>query len=587
MEKEEKKETNQVQQERIDEELGDHSSKSHEANKHHEDHPHEERKEKLEINETSIQPDKHSKKEDPNESAEEVNDVTQQKKRKKKSKLKSSIEGGGEELSEDGHTHSEEEVSSHRSKKMVRFDSKARLEGRTRTKSKIIILEHQKNKLGEIIYKGHPSWVLMQNIQAGIRYSVGKSGQLLEHGFLEQIKSGPHPNLFKSPPVLVFPPEGSQSTPAHKTPSFKFKDYFPIVFRHLREKFKIDPTEYMVSLCHTLDNGQNALLELPTPGKSGSLFFFSQDMKYILKTIPKQEAKLLRNLLPAYYKHVMENENTLLPKFFGLHRVKPHKGRQVRFVVMGNIFATHKKVHERFDLKGSIIGRAVTPQEITSFKENVTYKDIDWRNRNRKLHLGPRRKQFLEQLERDCKLLEKLNVMDYSLLVGIHSMNEDDHTAHHFESIHNIQKDTPNSTSQSVSSSSTLMEKEEILSTPTSPSLGSESSPAIDGKRSSKQGHKRSQSKVQTSFPLPPELKSKMVSIFQQDDGGMRAMDKDGKPLDEFYFIGIIDILMLYSTRKKAEHAYKAVKYNKDEISSINPIAYSKRFCNFITGITE
>lgn len=95
--------------------------------------------------------------------------------------------------------------------------------------------------------------------------------------------------------------EGSQFTPAHKTPSFKFKDYFPIVFRHLREKFKIDPTEYMVSICHTLDNGQNALLELPTPGKSGSLFFFSQDMKYILKTIPKREAKLLRSLLPAYY----------------------------------------------------------------------------------------------------------------------------------------------------------------------------------------------------------------------------------------------------------------------------------------------
>lgn len=58
----------------------------------------------------------------------------------------------------------------------------------------------------------------------------------------------------------------------------------------------------MVSLCHTLDNGQNALLELPTPGKSGSLFLFSQDMKYILKTIPKMEAKLLRALLPAYYK---------------------------------------------------------------------------------------------------------------------------------------------------------------------------------------------------------------------------------------------------------------------------------------------
>lgn len=57
-----------------------------------------------------------------------------------------------------------------------------------------------------------------------------------------------------------------------------------------------------VSLCNTLEDGMNALRELPTPGKSGSLFFFSHDMKYILKTIPKREAKLLRMLLPAYYK---------------------------------------------------------------------------------------------------------------------------------------------------------------------------------------------------------------------------------------------------------------------------------------------
>jgi len=514
-----------------------------------------------------------------------------QKKKSKRNKLKNSIEGGEESTEEGVHTQSEEELSPQRSKKMVRFDSKVKLDNRSRAKSKTIVLEHQKNKLGETIYKGHPSWVLMQNIQAGIRYSVGKSGQLLEQSLLEQFKNKPHPNLFQSPPVLVFPPEGSQSTPAHKTPSFKFKDYFPIVFRQLREKFKIDPTEYMVSLCHTLDNGQNALLELPTPGKSGSLFLFSQDMKYILKTIPKMEAKLLRALLPAYYKHVMENENTLLPKFFGLHRVKPHKGRQVRFVVMGNIFATHKKVHERYDLKGSLIGREVTEQEISSFKENITYKDIDWRRRDRKLLLGPRRKLFLDQLEKDCKLLEKLNVMDYSLLVGIHFMNEDEHSFNHYTETNLTPKETVNSTNvvsplnnSSPSpqiTNSTSSEKEEISTDLNSSTSGTESKPGT------LKGHKRSQSKVQTSFPLPTEFKSKMVSIFQQDDGGMRAMDKDGKILEEFYFVGIIDILMLYSARKKAEHAYKALKYNKDEISSVNPVAYSKRFQNFIAEITE
>jgi hypothetical protein len=39
-----------------------------------------------------------------------------------------------------------------------------------------------------------------------------------------------------------------------------------------------------------------------TPGKSGSLFFFSLDNQYVLKTIPKREAKVLRSLLPAYYR---------------------------------------------------------------------------------------------------------------------------------------------------------------------------------------------------------------------------------------------------------------------------------------------
>ena len=39
-----------------------------------------------------------------------------------------------------------------------------------------------------------------------------------------------------------------------------------------------------------------------TPGKSGSLFFFSLDNQYVLKTIPKREAKILRDLLPAYYR---------------------------------------------------------------------------------------------------------------------------------------------------------------------------------------------------------------------------------------------------------------------------------------------
>ena len=48
-------------------------------------------------------------------------------------------------------------------------------------------------------------------------------------------------------------------------------------------------------------------------------------------------------------------------------------------------------------------------------------KDVNWLKFNRQLILGPEKRQFfLDQLERDVKVLTELNIMDYSLLLGIH-----------------------------------------------------------------------------------------------------------------------------------------------------------------------
>jgi len=38
--------------------------------------------------------------------------------------------------------------------------------------------------------------------------------------------------------------------------------------------------------------------------------------------------------------------------------------------------------------------------------------------------LGPLRQAFLDQIEKDAMLLQKLNIMDYSLLVGVHEAEE-------------------------------------------------------------------------------------------------------------------------------------------------------------------
>ncbi|XP_073281617.1 phosphatidylinositol 4-phosphate 5-kinase 6-like, partial [Primulina huaijiensis] len=103
-----------------------------------------------------------------------------------------------------------------------------------------------------------------------------------------------------------FPPEGSKHTPPHQSCEFKWKDYCPLVFRTLRKLFKVDPADYMISIC-----GNDALRELSSPGKSGSFFYLTNDDKYMIKTMKKSEVKVLKRMLPAYYKHVRAFENTL------------------------------------------------------------------------------------------------------------------------------------------------------------------------------------------------------------------------------------------------------------------------------------
>lgn len=60
-----------------------------------------------------------------------------------------------------------------------------------------------------------------------------------------------------------------------------------IAFRNLREMFKLDAAEYMMSIC-----GDDGLRELSSPGKSGSIFYLSHDDKFVIKTLKRTELKV-------------------------------------------------------------------------------------------------------------------------------------------------------------------------------------------------------------------------------------------------------------------------------------------------------
>lgn len=67
--------------------------------------------------------------------------------------------------------------------------------------------------------------------------------------------------------------------------------------------------------------------------------------------------------------------------------------------------------------------------------------------------------------------------------------------------------------------------------------------------------------------------------------------DSNGVELFEVYnvvlYMGIIDILQEYNTKKKLEHAYKKLHFDPMTISVVEPKLYAKRFINFMQRVFQ
>lgn len=133
-------------------------------------------------------------------------------------------------------------------------------------------------------------------------------------------------------------------------------------------RFKITSENYLKSIgpdamfSSLMKGDLTTMSELTSAGKSGSFFYFTVDGKFTLKTIHKSEFNFLKILLPSYHKHLCENPNTLIIRFYGLHKIKYRMKnditfKTVYFIIMSNVFHTRKEIHERFDLKGSLYKR--------------------------------------------------------------------------------------------------------------------------------------------------------------------------------------------------------------------------------------
>ncbi|KAG2520949.1 hypothetical protein JM18_006109 [Phytophthora kernoviae] len=135
----------------------------------------------------------------------------------------------------------------------------------------------------------------------------------------------------------------------HNSEGVVFKDFAPHVFRRLREEAKISSARYRNSFNQTT-------MERVSEGKSGAFFYFTEDRKYVVKTLTNEELKFLLSILPQYYTFMKTHPDTFMTRFFGCHGLTMY-GKTVFFVVMQSVFASSLQIHERFDLKGSWVGR--------------------------------------------------------------------------------------------------------------------------------------------------------------------------------------------------------------------------------------
>jgi len=49
----------------------------------------------------------------------------------------------------------------------------------------------------------------------------------------------------------------------------------------------------------------------------------------MLKTISKQEFHFMRKILKDYHDHLVAYPNTMITRFYGLHKIKEHRGNSV------------------------------------------------------------------------------------------------------------------------------------------------------------------------------------------------------------------------------------------------------------------
>jgi len=257
-------------------------------------------------------------------------------------------------------------------------------------------------------------------------------------------------------------------------------------------------------------------------GKSGSFFYYTPDNRFMIKTISHSEFYLLKQIIKTYFQHLLHYPQTLITRYYGLHKIKYKRDnggiQRVYFIVMANVFNTSRMISVRYDLKGSKHGRNTRRKPDEKVDPAIALKDCDFDHDGIKIDLPENVKEaLLKQIQIDVSLFQHLEINDYSVLLGV---TELEHGAKEGNLLH-LQHDKD---SLKTTTGATFDVKvAQVLS----PNYG--------------------------KFPVIDEQRFKS-SFFECIDGGMLSKDKS-----KLYLVGIIDILTFYGAKKQMEYTFKSL----------------------------
>lgn len=187
--------------------------------------------------------------------------------------------------------------------------------------------------------------------------------------------------------------------------------------------------------------------------------------------------------------------------------------------------AIERQLTERFDLKGSTIGRYVSQEEQERLGHRAVLKDLNLvlHPNDDRLRIGPTSKlALMKQLHSDIALLQDCGVIDYSLLVGVSIVSQ--HT-------------------RSVTSTSW---------------------------------------RYMINRLTQRILLGKFFHSSSHDFSSLSSIpgERQGQPV--LYYFGLIDFLQPFNYKKLFEYRAKSLRYKSVSYSCIPPDLYAKRFLHFM-----